>query len=288
MPEKNNNEFVFPANLALAIEEESSFSEQQKINAYAALCRYLIFETEPTDITLRMFCKAVKVSIENEIKRKKQISELKRNCVLQRWNKKTNITENKFNEQNEIIVPENQFISLTDDFEIRSALENPDSAISVFLETGARYDELSTAEREFVDRADVRKLCSWYKETSSKINEVKNLVHPTLDEVLEYARQQNSMAGIGGFVCNDTDAEQFWSYYESQGWRIGNDSNTPIRDWRPKLRQWCVKAKQESIKQAQKTTNKTTVLNLSSRERQDLINKQKTEMLLKKLREQGN
>ena len=35
------------------------------------MCRYLIFETEPTDITLRMFCKAVKASIENEKKRKK-------------------------------------------------------------------------------------------------------------------------------------------------------------------------------------------------------------------------
>lgn len=69
-------------------------------------------------------------------------------------------------------------------------------------------------------------------------------VPPTLEEVLEYARQQNNFAGVGGFACTPEQAEEFWSYYESQGWRIGNDSNTPIRDWRPKLRQWCLKAKQ--------------------------------------------
>lgn len=236
----------------------------------------------------------IKASIDFEIQHKAELSAKRRNAAKSRWNKENIVLEHPVPEkqpeviEHEIVVSANKFISLTDNLEIRSALENADSAISVFLETGARYDELSTVEREFVDHADVRKLCSWYKETSLKINEVKNLVHPTLDEVLEYARQQNSMAGIGGFVCSDIDAEQFWSYYESQGWRIGNDSNTPIRDWHPKLRQWCVKAKQESIKQAQKTTNKTTILNLSSRERQDFINKQKTEMLLKKLREQGN
>lgn len=78
-------------------------------------------------------------------------------------------------------------------------------------------------------------------------------VPPTLEEVLEYARQQNSFAGVGGFACTPEQAEEFWSYYESQGWRIGNDSNTPIRDWKPKLRQWHIKAKQVSMKQATKS-----------------------------------
>ena len=226
MPEKNNNEFVFPANLALAIEEESSFSEQQKINAYAALCRYLIFETEPTDITLRMFCKAVKVSIENERKRKKQISELKRNCVLQRWNKKTNITENKFNEQNEIIVPENQFISLTDDFEIRSALENPDSAISVFLETGARYDELSTAEREFVDRADVREKCAWHKEIQAATKEIKKkpFTPPTIEEWLDFCREKN---------LNLDKMRNAYDGYVAANWH--DTKGNPIRNWKQKI-----------------------------------------------------
>lgn len=115
-----------------------------------------------------------------------------------------------------------------------------------------------------------------------------SFISPTLEEVLEYAREQSSFAGCGGFACTQEQAEEFWSYYESQEWRIGNDTNTPIRDWKPKLRQWCVKAKQESMKQAIKTIKQPTVLNLSARERQDLINKQKTEMLLKQLHAQEN
>lgn len=63
-------------------------------------------------------------------------------------------------------------------------------------------------------------------------------VHPTLDAVLEYAKQQNSVAGVGGFACTPELAEQFWLYYESQGWVKGNKSQTPISDWKPLLRRW--------------------------------------------------
>ena len=118
--------------------------------------------------------------------------------------------------------------------------------------------------------------------------EKEGFVPPTLEEVLEYAREQNNFAGCGGFACTPEQAEEFWSYYESQGWRIGNDSNTPIRDWKPKLRQWHIKAKQVYMKQAMKTIKQPTVLNLTARERQDLINKEKTQALLKQLKAQGN
>lgn len=241
MPEKNNNEFVFPANLALTIEEEPSFSEQQKTNAYAALCRYLIFETEPTDITLRMFCKAVKASIENEKKRKKQISELKRNCVLQRWNKQRNQFENQndnqIDEQIETITPENKFITLTDNNEIRNALSDSESTLNVFLATGSGYDELTIAEREFVDRADVRSNCRWHKEIQAATKAIKTKI-PTEEEVLEYARQQNSIAGIGGFSCSDEEALNFYDYYSGIGWVMPNDARTPIINWKPFLRKW--------------------------------------------------
>lgn len=63
-------------------------------------------------------------------------------------------------------------------------------------------------------------------------------IHPTLDAVLEYAKQQNSVAGMGGFACSPELAEQFWLYYESQGWVKGNKSQTPICDWKPLLRRW--------------------------------------------------
>ena len=61
---------------------------------------------------------------------------------------------------------------------------------------------------------------------------------PTLKQVLDYAKQQNDIAGIGGFACTPELAEQFWTYYESQGWIKGNSARTPVSDWKPLLRRW--------------------------------------------------
>lgn len=61
---------------------------------------------------------------------------------------------------------------------------------------------------------------------------------PSLDDVLSYAAEQDSMAGCGGFVCPRTVAQDFHDYYASIGWTLPNDANTPVRDWRPLLRRW--------------------------------------------------
>lgn len=63
-------------------------------------------------------------------------------------------------------------------------------------------------------------------------------VAPTEKEVLEYARQQNEMAGMGGFAVLQEQAQDFYDYYTGIGWVLPNDANTPIRDWRPLLRKW--------------------------------------------------
>ena len=61
---------------------------------------------------------------------------------------------------------------------------------------------------------------------------------PSLDDVLSYAAEQDSMAGCGGFVCPRTVAQDFHDYYASIGWTLPNDAHTPVRDWRPLLRRW--------------------------------------------------
>lgn len=61
---------------------------------------------------------------------------------------------------------------------------------------------------------------------------------PSLDEVLEYARQQNGCAGMGGFTCSDEEATEFYDYYTGIGWIVPNDAKTPIVDWKPFLRKW--------------------------------------------------
>ena len=72
---------------------------------------------------------------------------------------------------------------------------------------------------------------------------------PTLEEVLEYAKMQNSIAGMGGFPCTDEQAEDFFDHYAAQGWIAGN--GIPIHNWKPKLREWA----RERYKPKQKKQN---------------------------------
>lgn len=66
----------------------------------------------------------------------------------------------------------------------------------------------------------------------------KEFTPPTLQQVLDYAKQQNDMAGVGGFACSQQVARDFYDYYAGIGWVLPNDSRTPIVDWRPFLSKW--------------------------------------------------
>lgn len=53
----------------------------------------------------------------------------------------------------------------------------------------------------------------------------KRFVKPTVEEVRAYCEERN----------NGIDAEQFVSYYESNGWKVGR---TSMKDWRACVRTW--------------------------------------------------
>lgn len=73
------------------------------------------------------------------------------------------------------------------------------------------------------------------KHSSSNWNTRTN---PTQEQVLEYAKQQNDMAGVGGFAVTQEQAQDFYDYYSGIGWVLPNDAKTPIVDWKPFLRKW--------------------------------------------------
>lgn len=64
------------------------------------------------------------------------------------------------------------------------------------------------------------------------------VVGPTLDEVLSYAKSKNEQAGAGGYKISQEDAEKFFTTYAKSGWKIHNQFETPIRDWKVALRGW--------------------------------------------------
>lgn len=53
----------------------------------------------------------------------------------------------------------------------------------------------------------------------------KRFVKPTLSEVKQYCVERN----------NNVNAEQFYDYYESNGWKVGKNS---MKDWKAAVRTW--------------------------------------------------
>ena len=56
-------------------------------------------------------------------------------------------------------------------------------------------------------------------------NKAKRFVKPTLSEIEQYCIERN----------NNVNAEQFFDYYESNGWKVGKNS---MKDWKACVRTW--------------------------------------------------
>lgn len=54
---------------------------------------------------------------------------------------------------------------------------------------------------------------------------VKRFVKPTIEEVADYCNERN----------NDVDAEKFYDYYSSNGWKVGKNA---MKDWKASVRTW--------------------------------------------------
>ena len=70
------------------------------------------------------------------------------------------------------------------------------------------------------DRLDIEGECE--KSHSPKR---KTFTKPTIDEIQDYCIERN----------NNVNAEQFFDYYESNGWKVGKNS---MKDWKAAVRTW--------------------------------------------------
>ena len=63
------------------------------------------------------------------------------------------------------------------------------------------------------------------KLSKDKLSNKTHFTKPTIDEVKEYIESRHT----------DVDAERFWNYYESNGWKVGRN---PMKDWKACVRTW--------------------------------------------------
>ena len=57
------------------------------------------------------------------------------------------------------------------------------------------------------------------------LKEKKRFVKPSIEEIKQYCSERH----------NGIDAESFYDFYESKGWKIGT---TPMKDWKASVRNW--------------------------------------------------
>ena len=92
------------------------------------------------------------------------------------------------------------------------------------------------------------------------VNKNNKFIKPSIEEIKEYCKERN----------NKIDANAFYDFYESKGWKVGNQS---MKNWKACVRTWEQRnKKQENVPewfdQEIKTTDGTT-----SKELEELISK---------------
>lgn len=74
----------------------------------------------------------------------------------------------------------------------------------------------------------------------------KRFVKPTINEIQDYCIERN----------NNVDAQHFYDYYESNGWKVGKNS---MKNWQAAVRTWEKNSYTSTTKQTKKTNTEQTL-----------------------------
>lgn len=106
-----------------------------------------------------------------------------------------------------------------------------------------RIQDVSTLDTQYSIGKDSIAKSSIEKKVAEAPLSCKRFVKPTLEEVREYCLSRK----------NNIDAQQFIDFYESKGWKVGNQS---MKDWKACVRTW---------EQRNKVENKSTKVAVASK-----------------------
>ena len=106
-----------------------------------------------------------------------------------------------------------------------------------------RIQDVSTLDTQYSIGKDSIVKSSIEKKVAEAPFSCKRFVKPTLEEVKEYCLSRK----------NNIDAQQFIDFYESKGWKVGNQS---MKDWKACVRTW---------EQRNKVENKSTKVAVASK-----------------------
>lgn len=106
--------------------------------------------------------------------------------------------------------------------------------------------EKSTPEIEIELEKDIEIEKEIHSSAKSTTTKRKRFEKPTLSEIKEYCIERN----------NNVDAQHFYDYYESNGWRVGKNS---MKNWQAAVRTWEKNSYTNTTKQTKKTNTEQTL-----------------------------
>lgn len=106
--------------------------------------------------------------------------------------------------------------------------------------------EKSTPEIEIELEKDIKIEKEIYSSAKSTTTKRKRFEKPTLSEIKAYCIERN----------NNVDAQHFFDYYESNGWKVGKNS---MKNWQAAVRTWEKNSYTNTTKQTKKTNTEQTL-----------------------------
>ena len=106
--------------------------------------------------------------------------------------------------------------------------------------------EKSTPEIETELEKDIEIEKEIHSSAKSTTTKRKRFEKPTLSEIKEYCIERN----------NNVDAQHFYDYYESNGWKVGKNA---MKNWQAAVRTWEKNSYTNTTKQTKKTNTEQTL-----------------------------
>lgn len=106
--------------------------------------------------------------------------------------------------------------------------------------------EKSPPEIELELKKEIKIEKEIHSSAKSTTTKRKRFEKPTLSEIKEYCIERN----------NNVDAQHFYDYYESNGWKVGKNS---MKNWQAAVRTWEKNSYTNTTKQTKKTNTEQTL-----------------------------
>lgn len=118
-------------------------------------------------------------------------------------------------------------------YEVPTSITKLDAG-NVCVENDAQLNTNKSIQNESGNGVEAEKESESIKDCKPNTKKNKRFQKPTIEQIKEYATER----GYPNF-----DAEYFWDYWESRGWRRGGDT---IKDWKAAFRNWVKRNKNQN------------------------------------------